>query len=76
MSDRLVRIHEVKRLTGWSTATIYRKEKAGLFPRRRRLGPNSTRWLMSELQEFLRTREVVIVGSGEAKPHSANPVSR
>ena len=62
METRLIRYPEVGRLTGLSRTSVWRQEKAGKFPRRRRLGPNSVAWLLSEVQEYLRTREVVIVG--------------
>ena len=42
---RLLRIHDVISVTGISRMTIYRLEKAGLFPTRRRLGKNPVAWL-------------------------------
>ena len=62
MSDRLVRSTELVALVGLSRTQVWRLEKAGQFPRRRRLGPNSVAWLLSEVQEFLNSREVVVVG--------------
>jgi prophage regulatory protein len=35
---------------------LYRLERAGLFPKRLRLGPNSVGWLEEELDEWIRVR--------------------
>jgi prophage regulatory protein len=46
---RLLRIQEVIRVTGLSRMTIYRYEKNGEFPKRRRIGMNSVRWLDQDI---------------------------
>lgn len=50
---------EVTRLTGMSASTLYRLEKKGEFPTRRRLGENSNRWLSTEVLEWINTREKI-----------------
>jgi prophage regulatory protein len=45
--ERLIRIDEVKRLTGISTATLYRKISANEFPRPVRLGAVARAWPLS-----------------------------
>jgi len=62
VETRLIRMPELMHMTGLGRTSIWRKEKAGAFPRRRRLGPNSVAWLLSEVQAWLRSREVVAVG--------------
>ena len=52
MSDRYLRRREVEIDTGLSRATIYRHIKAGIFPRPRKVGPNSVRWRSSELEQW------------------------
>ena len=41
---------------GWSDATIWRKEQAGLFPKRITLGPRSVAWVEEEVIEWQRAR--------------------
>ena len=54
--ERLIRIGEVKRLTGLSTATLYRKISAKEFPRPVRLGAAARAWLLSEVQDWIAGR--------------------
>lgn len=51
--DSLLRIRDVRARTGLSTATIYRKEAAGTFPRRQLLGPKMVAWYESDVGEFV-----------------------
>ncbi|HML07278.1 MAG TPA: AlpA family transcriptional regulator [Xanthobacteraceae bacterium] len=51
--DRLIRIGEVKRLTGLSTATLYRKMSVNQFPRPVQLGAAARAWPLSEVQEWI-----------------------
>jgi prophage regulatory protein len=51
--DSIVRIAEVKRRTGLSVATIYRRAEAGTFPKRIRLGPRSVGWYQSDIDDFV-----------------------
>jgi prophage regulatory protein len=54
--ERLIRIDEVKRLTGISTATLYRKISANEFPRPVRLGVVARAWPLSEVQDWIAGR--------------------
>ena len=58
--DRIVRIHDVTRLTGLSKATVYRLSREGKdhFPPSIRLGQNSIGWRLSAVEAWLRYREV------------------
>jgi prophage regulatory protein len=53
---KLLRIREVMEITCLSRMTIYRMEKAGEFPRRRRLGTNSVAWIESDVSSWIETR--------------------
>ena len=55
--DRVIRPREIAALTGLSLATIWRREKAGDFPRRRQISPGAVGWLASEIREWLSGRE-------------------
>jgi prophage regulatory protein len=54
--ERLIRIDEVKRLTGISTATLYRKISVKDFPRPVRLGAVARAWPLSEVQNWIAGR--------------------
>ena len=59
MSDKFLRIRAVTVLTGLSRTSIFRYERAGNFPRRRRLGTNAVAWLESEVREWIGSRPIV-----------------
>lgn len=50
---RLIKLSEVKAMTGLAETTIWRYEKDGHFPRRRQIGPNRTAWLLSEIEDWV-----------------------
>ena len=53
VSDSVIRISEVKTITGLSRSTIYDHIKKGLFPQSIKLGPRSVGWLRSEIEGWL-----------------------
>jgi prophage regulatory protein len=53
--ERLIRFREVKRLTGLSGATLYRKMSAREFPRPVQLGAAARAWLLS-VQDWIARR--------------------
>ncbi len=54
--ERLIRIGEVKRLTGLSTATLYRKISTREFPRPVQLGAVARAWPLSDVQNWIAGR--------------------
>lgn len=52
-NDCLLRMPEVRRRTGLSVATVYRREAARTFPTRVRLGPKSVAWYQSDIDAFV-----------------------
>ena len=70
MPNKILRRREVCDRTGLSYTTIWRYERAGLFPRRVQLNPNVTGmnsavgWLESEVAEWIHRR--IRVGGGKA----------
>ena len=50
---------EVCRKVRLSRVTRWRMEKEGLFPRRRQVAPKSVRWLRSEVEEWMESRQAV-----------------
>jgi prophage regulatory protein len=63
--ERLIRIDEVKRLTGLSTATLYRKITAKEFPRPVQLGAVARAWPLSEVQIWIAGRMELRGGSND-----------
>jgi prophage regulatory protein len=63
--ERLIRIDEVKRLTGISTATLYRKISAREFPRPVPLGAAARAWPLSEVQSWIAGRIELRGGSND-----------
>jgi prophage regulatory protein len=58
--SRVLRRREVTALTGLSESTLWREEKAGRFPARRKLtGGVAVGWLDCEVQSYLDNRQVV-----------------
>jgi prophage regulatory protein len=50
---RLIRLETVKEMTTLSVSTIYRQMKKGQFPRQRKISERSTRWVESEVLEYI-----------------------
>lgn len=61
-TEKIIRKPAVLELTGVSDATLDREEKAGRFPKRRRIGIRAVGWLESEVQEWIAKR-------GQAQPN-------
>ena len=56
MALRIMRLNEVKAVTGLSKTTIYRFEKEGRFPSRVSLGERSMGWFEDEINLWLTQR--------------------
>ena len=58
MAEVILRKPEVKRRTGYSDTTLWRKstDPDDDFPAARRLGPNSVGWLESEIGVWIESR--------------------
>ena len=50
--DRILRRPEILARVNVSPTTLWRMEKAGRFPKRISLGPNSAGWLESEVNDW------------------------
>ena len=53
---RFIRKKELRAKVGYSPAHIDRLEKAGEFPKRINLGPNSVAWLEHEVEDWIKAR--------------------
>lgn len=56
-ADRIVRIRELKSLTGLSTTTIWRKEKDNTFPKRRRISKRAVGWSFNEILQWIEDQQ-------------------
>jgi prophage regulatory protein len=53
---QILRITDVSALVALSRATIYRKVRAGTFPRPLRLGSHAVGWMAGELEAWIEER--------------------
>lgn len=53
IADRIIREPECHQITGLSRSTRWRLERAGEFPRRRRISPGCSGWLASEMAAWI-----------------------
>lgn len=57
MTEKLLYFPEVQEITGGkSRVTIWRWEKAGEFPKHRKIGKRSVAWLSSEVDAWLQSK--------------------
>ena len=61
--DTFIRATQLRAITGLSRTTVWRLEKTGQFPQRRKIGVKSVAWLQSEIVAWMHTRTTV----GEGK---------
>jgi prophage regulatory protein len=55
--DKYIRREAVEKIVSLSGPTIYRLEKEGNFPQRRKIGKRAVAWLESEVSGWLSSRE-------------------
>jgi prophage regulatory protein len=56
MQNEFLRWPRVRQLTGLSRSTVWRLEKSGQFPARRKLSANSVGWSLIDLQAWMQSR--------------------
>ena len=67
---KILRVHDVTRVTGLSRTTLWRLERRGEFPRRLRLSQNSCGWLAKEIDDWLLSRpRGMTFGDSDSVPH-------
>jgi prophage regulatory protein len=55
--SRLISFREVAQRVGLSRSSVWRMERAGQFPKRRRLSVNRVAWWEAEIEEWLHDRQ-------------------
>jgi prophage regulatory protein len=58
-TDRLIRRKELVRIIGYSSTSIWRRIKEGSFPLAVRIGPAAVAWKLSEVEEWMNSRQTV-----------------
>jgi len=62
---RLIRTGELEEKIGLSRTTVWRLERAGAFPPRRRLGANVVGWVEEEVDDWIASRPTVAAHDAE-----------
>jgi len=58
-NDQIIRPRNLPAITGISRTSIWRAERAGDFPKRIRLSAGAVGYRMTEIQEWLNSRQTV-----------------
>jgi prophage regulatory protein len=61
---KLIKLPEVKELTTFSSATIYRLMKKGAFPKQIKLAERSSGWFIEEIYDWLENKRNIRDGGG------------
>lgn len=72
--SQIIRLKQVKAMTGLSRTTIYRFMSINEFPKQIKLGPKSSSWLIDEVDEWIKrqiqirdNRQIKVNGNGKIK---------
>ena len=72
--SQIIRLKQVKAMTGLSRTTIYRFMSINEFPKQIKLGPKSSGWLIDEVDEWIKrqiqirdNRQMKVKGNGKIK---------
>jgi prophage regulatory protein len=66
-SLKFIRLPQVKEMVGLSTATIWRLEKKGDFPKRKNISRSSVAWLLSDIENWITRKTQTSVVDGLTK---------
>jgi prophage regulatory protein len=64
MSDRILNRKERRTRVGLSEPTLWRMERSGKFPARRKLSPGRVGWIESEVDQWISERQKAFRGGG------------
>ena len=72
--SKIIRLKQVKAMTGLSRTTIYRFMSINEFPKQIKLGSKSSGWLIDEVDEWIKrqiqirdNRQIKVKGNGKIK---------
>ena len=55
--NRICRLAEIMEISGLSASSVYRQERAGLFPRRVKIGHTAVGWRYADIVVWLNARQ-------------------
>lgn len=64
--ERNLRLPAVRKISGLSTSTIWRLEREGLFPKRRKIGKRAVGWLLSDVNAWVASKAEIEGGRNHA----------
>jgi predicted DNA-binding transcriptional regulator AlpA len=65
--DKYIPLHDVCQIAGGiSPVTLWREERAGRFPKRRKITARRVGWLESEIREWIASHTLQGKGGGDA----------
>ncbi|MGO4390222.1 helix-turn-helix transcriptional regulator [Variovorax sp. M-6] len=73
--DRLVRLPEVKHLTGLGRSSIYSYLQAGAFPQAVRVGERAVAWRLSDLERWMAGRPSTAQAEAPQMPRTVRKAS-
>jgi prophage regulatory protein len=53
MTKKIIKLHDVKELTTFSSSTIYRLASQGRFPKPIKIAERSSRWIEQEVLDYI-----------------------
>jgi prophage regulatory protein len=53
MTIKIIKLHDVKELTTFSSSTIYRLASQGRFPKPIKIAERSSRWIEQEVLDYI-----------------------
>ena len=53
---KIIRMKEVKNMTGFCQDWIYKLERRGDFPKKVKMGERATGWVLSEVEDFIQEK--------------------
>ncbi len=65
--NQLLRLPDVRQVTGLSKSSIYRLESEGAFPQRVRLSERATAWKSDEIAAWIESRPIAPAYKGEGQ---------
>jgi prophage regulatory protein len=69
-TQSLIRLPEVRRLTGLARSTLYRLEKEGRFVPRVRISQRATAWPLEQVQAWIAARPLACVRTSSEPLHT------
>ena len=59
IQEKIIRFPELRERTGLSRATIFRLERNGNFPKRRKIAAHSIGWILEEIIAWIDSRSII-----------------